>query len=296
MLYSRPVPASGGYTSYPDNIGDMVNQGVELEITGVVIRNNDFEWNISLNSTWFKNEITKLPPERMEDGITDGVFKLMVGKSRYEYFTREYAGVDKNGQAQWYKDVLDDNDKPTGKRETTTNYASATDYFQGSAIPDLYGGFGTYLKYKGIDLSFQTSYQIGGKGYDNVYALTMAGNSLGNNMHTDLRNRWTPTNTDTDVPRIQIGNANTGTGQRSSRWFTDASYLNIRNITLGYDLPKRWLKTFKIESLRVYGVADNVALFSKRQGYDPRTSWSGSQGYGLYPVTRTFSLGINLAF
>ncbi|MDR0681959.1 MAG: TonB-dependent receptor, partial [Dysgonamonadaceae bacterium] len=296
MLYSRPVPSSGGYTSYPDNIGDMVNQGVELEITGVLVHNNDFEWNISFNGTWFTNEITKLPPERMEDGITDGVYKLMVGKSRYEYFTREYAGIDVNGQAQWYKDVLDDNGNPTGERETTTTYSAATDYFQGSAIPDLYGGFGTYLKYKGFDFSLQASYQLGGKGYDNAYALTMAGSDLGFNMHKDLRNRWTPTHTDTDIPRIQMGNANTSTNSRSSRWFVDASYINIRNITLGYELPKRLLNKIYLESLRIYVVADNVALFSKRQGYDPRTSWSGSSSYGLYPVARTFSIGFNLAF
>ena len=296
MLFSRPVPASGGYTSYPDNIGDMVNQGVELEVTGVLIQNNDFEWNISFNATQFKNKITKLPPERMEDGITDGNYKLMVGKSRYEYFTREYAGVDNNGQAQWWKDILDDNGDPTGERETTTTYSSATDYFQGSAIPKAYGGFGTYAKYKGIDFSVQCSYQLGGKAYDNIYALTMRGMDLGSNMHKDLYKRWTPTNTDTDIPRIQMGNANTNTNARSSRWFTNASYLNIRNITLGYDLPKPWLKKISVESLRIYGVADNVALFSKRQGFDPRSSWTGSTGYGQYPVARTFSLGLNVAF
>jgi hypothetical protein len=232
----------------------------------------------------------------MEDGITDGYFKLMVGKSRYEYFTKEYAGLDNDGQVQWYKDVLDENNKPTGERETNIDYSTATDYFQGSALPDLYGGFGTYLKYKGIDLSFQASYQLGGKGYDFTYSYMMAGNDLGRNMHKDLRERWTPTHTDTDVPRIQFGNANTGSSYYSSRWFTDASYLNIRNITIGYELPKRLLSKIDIESLRIYGVVDNVALFSKRQGYDPRTSWSGSSSLGQYPVARSYSIGINLAF
>jgi hypothetical protein len=160
----------------------------------------------------------------------------------------------------------------------------------------LYGGFGTYLKYNGFDLSLQASYQWGGKGYDYTYSYMMSGSDLGQNMHKDLRNRWTPTHTDTDVPRIQMGNANTSSNNRSSRWFVDASYVNIRNITLGYDLPKRLLSKIDIESIRIYGVADNVALFSKRQGYDPRTSWSGQSSLGQYPVARTYSIGINLAF
>jgi len=296
MLYDRPAPASVGYTTYPDNIGDMVNQGVELEITAVLVRNNDFEWNVSFNGTHFKNEITALPPERAEDGITDGIFKLMVGKSRYEYYLPEYVGIDENGQAQWYMDVLDENEQETGERTTTTKYADATYYFQGSAIPDFYGGFGTYLKFKGIDFSVQTSYQVGGKGYDYAYSYMMAGNDLGRNMHKDLRNRWTPTHTNTDVPRIQMGNENTGSNMYSTRFFIDASYLNIKNITLGYELPKKLLNKLSIESLRIYGVADNIWLFSKRQGYDPRTSWSGQSSLGLYPAARTFSIGANLAF
>lgn len=296
MLYARPTPSSSGIASYPDNIGDMVNRGIELEITGVLVKNNDWEWNVSFNATHFKNEITKLPPERKEDGIPDGYFKLYEGKSRYEYYTKEYAGVSGAGEALWYSDVLDANDKPTGERTTTTDYSKATDYFQGTALPDFYGGIGTYVKFKGFDLSVQSSYQVGGKGYDYVYSSLMAGNSLGYNMHKDLRNRWTPDNTGTDIPRVQIGNVSTNAGRFSSRWFTNSSYFNLRNVTLGYELPKKWLSKVQIESLRVYGVADNVALFTKRQGYDPRTSWSGASSIGLYSPVRTYSLGLNLTF
>lgn len=296
MLYNRPTPSSFGISSYPDNIGDMLNQGIELEITGVIVRNNDWEWNVSFNATHFKNEITKLPPERKSDGIADGFFKLFEGKSRYEYYMREYAGVSDMGEALWYADILDVHGEPTGERTTTTDYSKATDYFQGTALPDFYGGIGAFVKYKGIDLSVQTSYQVGGKGYDYVYSYLMSANSLGFNMHKDVRDRWTPDHTETDVPRVQIGNSATSAGKYSSRWFVNSSFFNLRNITIGYELPRKLLRNVQIESLRIYGVADNVALFSKRQGYDPRTSWSGSSNVGQYSPIRTISVGLNLTF
>jgi len=295
MLFNRPTPASSGITSYPDNIGNMVNRGIELELNGVIIKNADLEWTVSFNATHFANEITKLPPERREDGIVSGQFKMMEGKSIYEYYIKEFAGLSADGQVQWYKDVVDANGVITG-REATTDYSEATDYFQGSAIPFMYGGIGTSLSYKGFDFSIQTSYQLGGTGYDQTYSLTMAANSYGTNMHKDVQNRWTPENNNSEVPRLQVSNASTGSGRLSSRWFTSSDYFNIRNITLGYTLPKKWTDSIGVESLRIYAVADNVVLFSARKGYDPRTSWSGASGYGQYAPIRTISMGASLAF
>jgi len=296
MLFNRPLPGSTGLTSYPDNIGDMVNKGVELELTGVLARTADLEWSVTLNATHFTNKITKLPPENREEGVPkDNLFKMMEGRSVYDYFMKEFAGLSADGEVQWYMDEKDASGNVTG-RVPTTDFSLATDYFQGHAIPVVYGGIATSLRYKGIDFSVQASYQLGGKGYDHIYAATMAGNSLGVNVHKDIQNRWTPENTGTDTPRLQIGNAATASSRYSSRWFTSSDYFNLRNITLGYTFPKKWMDAIGLEAIRLYAVADNVLLFSARQGYDPRTSWAGTSGVGQYAPIRTISLGATLTF
>ncbi len=293
MLFSRPIAPSSGDASYPDNIGDMVNQGVEFDLTGVLLKTRDFEWTANINATHFTNEIVKLPPERSADGITNGNFKLMEGRSIYDYYIKDYAGLTADGRSQWYMDVKDANGNVTGVT-TTTDHAQATDYYQGNAVPKIYGGLGTSLSYKGVDFSIQTAYQLGGKGYDAAYASTMTSYSYGQNMHKDMLNRWTPNYTDTDVPRLQSGND--FDNRSSSRWFVSSNYFNIKNITLGYTFPKAWVNKVNIATLRVYAVADNVYLFSARRGYDPRTSWSGASTQGLYAPIRTISLGLNLSF
>ncbi len=295
ILFNRPQPISSGDASYPDNVGDMVNKGIEIDMNGVIVKTNDWEWTINFNATHFTNVVTKLPPERRQDGIDNGRFKMMEGKSIYEYCIKDYAGVSSTGEAQWYMDVKDANGNITGVT-TTTDYSQATDYFQGNALPKVYGGISTSVSFKGIDFSVQTAYQLGGRGYDGAYAYMMAGYEYGTNMHKDLLNRWTPTNTNTDVPRLQIGNQSTDGGKMSSRWFVSSNFFNIKNITLGYTLPKSLVKRAFVESCRVYAVVDNVYFFSARQGYDPRTSWSGGSSQGLYAPVRTMSLGLNLSF
>jgi len=291
MLFNRPLPISGGVSSYPDNIGDMRNRGVDIELKGTLIKTQDLKWTLGINATHFKNKILKLPPERRETGIVSGNFKLMEGKSRYEYFTKDYAGVDAaTGNALWYMDVTGADGVVT--KQTTKTYSLATDYFQGTAIPNLFGGINTALEYKGIDLSLSFTYQLGGKGYDAIYAGLMASGDDGRNWHTDIRKRWTPTNTTTDVPKVMEGEAYAN--RASSRFFTSESYLGFQNITVGYTFPTPMMKTIGVEKLRIYFVSDNVGLLSKRKGYDPRQSWDGNSGDYNYSPIRTVSGGIQI--
>jgi hypothetical protein len=107
-------------------------------------------------------------------------------------------------------------------------------------------------------------------------------------------NSWTPTNTVTDVPRYQ--SQDTYTNGSSDRFIISASYLSLQNITLGYTLPKSFTQKFGVQKIRVYGVADNVWLWSKRQGLDPRRSITGSSGSQYYSAIRTISGGITVTF
>ena len=162
-----------------------------------------------------------------------------------------------------------------------------------SPIPDLYGGFSTSFEFFGVDLAANFAYQIGGWVYDSLYSGFMSEGKNGTNWHKDILNRWTPENRYTDVPRLQLGNMDQGC--TADRDLTKASYLSLRNLTVGYSLPKRWLSKAKIEKLRLYVVGDNMFLLSKRKGFDPRQSITGETDYN-YSAMRTVSFGINLEF
>lgn len=294
LLFSRKVALHSGFNSYPDNIGDMLNNGFELELTGELIRTKDLTVSLSANATHIKNEIKKLPPESKEIGIdTGGLFWYKEGRSMYDYYLWDYVGVDEEGRSIWHMDVADENGNVT--KGTTTDFSKATRYYQGSALPDLYGGISASVAWKGVDLSVQTVYQFGGTGYDYTYRNLMHSGDEGVAWHKDIFNSWTPENTNTNVPRLQKGD--TGVNQSlSNRWLVSSDFFSIQNIMLGYTFPKNLVNKMNVGSLRVYAVADNVALFSKRKGYDPRESAAGTNGYGRYTPIRTISFGLNLEF
>ena len=302
MLFSFPLPPTYGYTSYYANVGDMCNQGIEAEFKGTLIETNDFTWDLGLNLTHYKNKISYLPDERktmVVDGVpgySSGNYYYGEGEALYTYRIKKYAGVAEDGQALYYKNVKDENGKVIG-RETTTKYDDADYYLCGTALPDLYGGFNTSLAYKGFDLSVDFTYQIGGQVYDGDYAGMMSSptaSSKGTNFHADLLNAWTPENKNSNIPRFQFGDNYTTAS--SDRFLTSASYLSLQNINFGYTLPNRVTRTLNIEKLRVYLTADNIWVWSKRQGLDPRQSITGSITNSYYAPMRTISGGITLTF
>jgi TonB-linked SusC/RagA family outer membrane protein len=314
MLFSFPLPPSFGYTSYYANVGDMVNSGVEVDLTATILKNNDLEWDVNLNLTAYKNKISYLPDER-KTMKTDNVYGYSgsgyyygEGIPLWTFITKKFVGINEDGQPLYYKDVykLDENGiaikGPDGfniieKQETTTNYSEASNYLCGTALPDAYGGFGTSFKYKGFDLSMDFAYQLGGQVYDSDYAASMASptaNSKGSAFHADLLKAWTPSSHSSSIPRFQFGDLYSASS--SDRFLTDASFLSLQNISLGYTFPSRWCRTIGLEKLRIYGTADNVWLWSKRQGLDPRQSITGSVTNSYYAPIRTISGGITLTF
>lgn len=295
MLYNMPNPTSSGIAYIPKNLLDMQNTGVEFNISATPVLTKDFMWTIALNGTHYKNKILRLPSEKREEGIIHGtgsMFRLMEGKSMYDLYIKDYAGVDpKTGAALWYKEGVDADGNTI--REVTNDYEEASYYQKGSALPDFQGAINTSFTYKGIDLAISTNYQIGGKVYDSMYASFMhAGSRDGANWHKDILNAWTPENTNTNVPVL---NANQTANSQSSRFLTSASFFNLRNITLGYTFPTKWVKALTANSARIYLSADNVALFSKRKGMDPRQYVYGYSAAN-YSAIRTISLGLKLNF
>lgn len=300
MLFAFPVAPSMGYSSYYANIGDMRNSGIELNLNAVLLNRKNVQWNFGLNLTHYKNKILKLPEERKTaktiegyEGFASGSYFFTEGESLHTFYIPKYAGVKPDtGESMWYT-----TNPETGAIETTTAYQQATYYTSGNAIADLYGGFNTSIAFFGVDVSASFTYQIGGLAYDSGYAGSMTspvGTSVGMNMHKDLLNAWTPENPESNIPRLQYNDRYTAAV--SDRFLTDASYLNIQNIQVGYTFPHKWTSKFGVHSLRVYLACDNVFYWSYRDGFDPRYSFTGSTNNATYSPIRTISGGITVQF
>jgi TonB-linked SusC/RagA family outer membrane protein len=309
MLFSFPLPTSYGYSSYYDNVGDMRNSGIEVDLSGDVIRKKNFTWSLNANLTHYRNKITYLANENKTttvegyDGYASSIYFYGEGLPLYTYYIPKYAGVDKEtGKSLWYMDTYeedaDGNSVVTG-RTTTDSYSDATDYLCGTALPDLYGGFGTSFRYKGFDLSVDFVFQLGGKVYDYDYASLMAcpttTSGRGSAIHVDMLKAWTTDNTDSNIPRWQLNDSYAAA--QSDRFLTSGSYLSLQNVNFGYTLPAHIAKSLKLQKFRVYVTGDNLWLWSKRQGLDPRQSFSGAGSTGsYYSSIRTISGGVSLTF
>lgn len=304
MLFQRRQAISGGRPYNWENIGDMQNQGIEFELNVDAIKRKNVQFTISLVGSHYTNKILSLPEEYKEDGMINVYQRLKEGSSRYEFYTYKYAGIAENGQASWYyyktEKNKDGDEVRTGEIGITTDYSTVTNsdskFETGkSALPDFQGGLNLALRLYGFDLSVATAFQIGGYVYDTNYVGTM-GSTYYAGHNRDLWNTWNPETQSGELPIWNsVGQTNSFT-QASDLWLTSASYFSIRNITLGYTFPAKWMKKIGIESVRVFVTADNVALFSARKGLDPRISMGGQSGYGGYAQIRTVSGGINLNF
>ena len=292
LLYSRPVAPSLGYKSVDENVGALKNTGIELSLNGTLINTQDFIWKLGLNLTHYKNEVTELP---LKDMPPSGVNKLAVGRSVYDFYTKEWAGVDpENGNPLWYMDILDKDDNVVG-RGTTSVYKDATDYFVNkSSLPKVYGGFNTSFSYKGVELSAIFAYSVGG--YIMNRDITMIlhnGSSAGRAWSKEILNRWTPENRYTDVPALAT-TTNNWTSY-STRFLRNNSYMRLKNLTLSYTLPKQLVSKASLSNVQVFVQSDNLFTIHRNQGLDPEQGITGLTYY-RYPAMRSFTGGINVTF
>jgi hypothetical protein len=308
MLYYRPVAVSLGYDSYPVNEGSMYNRGVEVQLSGTVFKTKDVSVELNANLTTLKNKITEYPQ------VMKGSMLIREeGGSIYESYLKSYAGVWHGDESEYSfgKDfdkstlVLGDGlyyvDPDNGDYTVTNVYNDAKQAHQGSTAPKAYGGFGLTATAYGFDFSVQFAYQLGGRLYDHKYQGLMSSNGgTGHNWSTDINNAWSPENPNSNVPRLDTG---VDDDQRNSnRFLVSSNYLCMNNITLGYTLPKKWLSAIKLSNVRVYITGDNLALWSKRKGLDPRRSLTmgvstlGGGYSDTYAGLKTISGGISVTF
>jgi len=295
LIFGVKVPGSTGFTSFNQNIGALRNRGIEVSLGYNIILKKDFDWRVDVNFTHLTNTFTKLPPGVTE--IVDGTNykKIMVGHSIYDWWVKEYAGVDPaTGDALFYKDVLDGNGKTTGQRVLTNNSNNASSYYTGgSSLPKFTGGVTTAFRYKNFDLSVLVTFSKGGKYYDGNFQGIMHPGTFGSAWGKEILNRWQKPGDITNVPRLQ--NAIAGQdASGSSRWLYDASWLNIKNITLSYRIPNSAIRKAGISGIRVFGNVDNAKLFTSHKGMDPQFAFDGVAD-ATYTPFRTVSFGLNLS-
>ena len=291
MLLSYPMALSTGFSGYNDNVGDISNSGIEFEIRATPVMVQDFTWNVSVMGSTVKNKVLKLTAESPE--IINGVYSIKEGNELNTFYMAKSAGVDPATGAQLYWVYDKDEQGNIVNERISSDYSKAatSKYYLGSRIPDLYGSIGTDFSWKGFDLSILTTYSIGGKIYDSLYAASMNNMYYNNNWNSHILRRWQKPGDITDVPRVEVAGEYTTT----DRFLVDASYYAIKNITLGYSLPKNLMKKTRINSVRVFGSVDNLALFSHLQGMDPQYDFDGSTDYAYTP-NKTYTVGIEVNF
>jgi TonB-linked SusC/RagA family outer membrane protein len=309
LLFWLSVPESAGTRGYYGNVGDIRNSGVELTLTGAIVRTRDIDWTVSMNLSHNTTKILALPEAKITDngGFSEtnsgGTYQnwYEIGGSLYTPFLAKYAGVNDEGMATYWVDetLKGVTGKPgTELSYTTTNVNEASKYKHDSALPDLFGGFSTSLRIGSFDASATFDYQVGGKVYDVRYRSLIApgtsASSAGSTFHKDYAKAWSPNNTSSNMPRWQYGDQySTGA---SDRFLTNAGYLNFQSFTVGYSLPKRLLRNFSIAKIRVYAAGENLGFWSAREGLDPRYSYDGNTQVAVYSPVRNISGGIQLTF
>ncbi len=271
----------------------MKNYGVEFLLNSRNITTDDFTWTTNFNISHYKNEITSLPQGQV---LTDD-YVWREGSSRYTWYMREFAGVNhETGAAQWYKDVKDKDGNVTG-RELTEKYSEADRYEMGTSLPDFYAGLTNTFTYKDFSLGFQFYASVGGKIFNYLEQTTMNdGSSYGHQLNAKVLEAWRPDNKDSDIPQF-IQDNTSKSNSTSSRFLYDGSFLRLRNINLGYNLPKEYATKVGLQSLRAFVNVDNVYTFTKYEGLDPEQGISGAaSSFKTIPNVRTFTFGVKLGF
>ncbi|PXW10754.1 TonB-linked SusC/RagA family outer membrane protein [Chryseobacterium sp. CBTAP 102] len=300
LIFPVPVPVSSGVpdNTISRNVGTMYNRGFEFSINADVIKNQNFTWNINANASTLKNQITEL-----SNGITEiinGTKKISVGHSVYDYWLRQWYGVDPaDGSplflvADAYANTTAADIRTVNGQKVTTNFNKAKYDYSGTAIPDLFGSFGTTITYKQWSLSAMFTYQLGGKTYDSNYAALMSSYSQGGALSTDILDRWTTPGQITDIPALN-SSTYTSSNAASSRWLVSSDFLTFRQATLSYSFTPETLSQLGVSGLRILVSGENLWSKTARKGLEPAQAFNGTAS-NRYTPARVVTIGFNVSF
>ena len=297
MVFAMPLSFAMGLSSIYRNIGKLENQGFEFSVNAMIIKNKNFDWSVTWTGSTNSNKVKRLSTD---NPIETSIQITEVGRPIYQFKMKEYAGVDpETGNALWYQYANDDPTTEIDERGiTTTNYNAAEKRYLGDANPDFFGSVGTSLHAYGFDLALQLNYSTGAKIYGNNlhYDAQIGGSFYENYIQYVYDRRWQKPGDITDVPRLTTEPSYENSA--SSRFLMDGDYLKIRSLTIGYTLPKTWLRNIFLKNVRVFMEAENLYTFTADNyiGMDPAGVTPDGIQVWNYPQARSFVFGIQLGF
>lgn len=301
ILVGVPIPLSVGATNSPTvNAGKLQNSGLEVSLTYSKLQ-GDFTFDITANFSTLSNKVLSLGGD--DEPIYGVGTKTEVGGEVGRHF-----GYVTEGIFQSQQEINDHAFQNAGtapgdlkfKDLNGDNIINADDRtYLGSGIPSYNYGLNFSGNYKDFDFTIFASGMAGYKIHSRMYRMLMLTSDY-LNYHKDMLNRWTPQNTDTNIPRRVSGDPNNN-GRNSDRagWLQDGTHLRINTVSVGYSLPKNLTSYLGVQSTRFYVKAQNLYTFQYYKGYNPDfTSGVFEPGYnnGSYPKPRTFMVGLDIAF
>ena len=284
LLFNDQILGVTGFTSVQSNVGEILNEGIELELNGVLVDAGDFKWNISLNNTWLRNEVISLVDD---EPIFFGFASVVQpGLPLNSFWGYKWLGVDPATGNSVFQDTNGDG-QITGDDQTVI----------GDHAPDMIGGVNTGISWKGITIDAFFQYVYGVDVYNNT--LQFSNNVSGPWGLTDeVLRRWRQPGDITDVPRATT--QNTLDNSDNSRYVSDGSYIRLKNLTVAYNVPSDIASKMKLRSLRVYAMGQNLLTFTNYKGADPEVSTFGDTNTSLgtefltFPQLKMYSFGINI--
>ena len=322
LLLSVPLPGSSGFTGYTDNVGKLQNKGLEIELQSVNFKGKSFSWNTSFNIAFNRSKILALSNGNtpfgsgfaswLEVGSPLGSFRgykvAGIFQSQQEINDLNAAAKTKTGNAGALYQVAATS--PGDIKFVDVNgdgvITAADQTILGSAQPSFIGGITNNMRFKDFDFSFFWQFSYGNKIYNNTRSFAEGQSGVFGQFATVL-NRWTPTNTNTDMPRGVYGDPNAN-NRVSDRFIENGSYLRLKNVTLGYTIPKSAIQAINVRSIRIYVSAQNLATITKYSGFDPELSTFNDSGttntsntapgtdFLTAPQARTIIFGVNVGF
>jgi TonB-linked SusC/RagA family outer membrane protein len=302
LLLAQPLVGTSGFTSIQKNIGAVKNEGLELGLNAVIVNSKDFKWDANFNYTKNKNQVSTLYggipfasgfASWVEQGQPLGAFRGYVVDRLFQS-AADVAGSPLHSSATRAGDIK-------FKDLNGDNVITAADQqIIGQGLPTFFGGLTNNIKYKNFDVSFFFQFSGGNQIYNNTRAFSEGMNGLFGQT-TAVLNRWTPTNTNTNIPRAIYGDT-PNNRRTSTRWLEDGDFIRLKNANIGYTFSPSLVKRLKLNSLRIYAAGQNIWTKTKYQGLDPEvstfsdTNTAPGTDFLTFPQARTFTFGINVGF
>ncbi|PXV65025.1 TonB-linked SusC/RagA family outer membrane protein [Dysgonomonas alginatilytica] len=303
LLMQRSLSSMSGYTNTIANVGELQNNGFEFSVNGAIVDTKDFKWNVSGNISFNKNKIKKLYGDVdviWNKGGYTGVEiqregNIFLGESLNSIYTYKFDRLATQADVERINNgKLDVGGRTVQVGDILPKDLNGDDVIDdldrtivGKTDPKFFGGFSTDFNYKGIGLSAIFNYSSGGKKLSGLYETMMSGSGM-TASHEDLKNRWTPENTNTNIPRAYRDGGRFTYGD-VDLGVQNSSFLRMAAITLSYNLPKSVLENIKLNNALLYFTGNNLLTVTDFKGYDPETGDS-------YPATKMYVVGVRFGF